>query len=183
MHLLLDLLPHNMPPAGPAALDPALRPRAARLYELYTSDRPSLARAAVKVAQVRAPDSERTVSGAASVVSLSRPAPTQHNSPPEAVFIDVCGQHGQPRTAWQVPHSAPCCPGHTLAHERQHPDTSYCDRQGYDLLADEVGGPAGLAAYVGRLMDGTASQQNLTPAIGLITHFKVVAATNHSQGT
>ena len=52
MHLLLDMLPASMPLDGAQALDPELRTRAVRMFTLYTSDRPSLARAALKAAQV-----------------------------------------------------------------------------------------------------------------------------------
>lgn len=52
MHLLLDLVPRSMPPDGARTLDPVLRARAVRMFSLYTSDRPSLARAALKAAQV-----------------------------------------------------------------------------------------------------------------------------------
>lgn len=54
MHLLLDLVPLSLPPGSAMALDPELRARAVRIFTLYSSDRRSLARAALKAAQVRA---------------------------------------------------------------------------------------------------------------------------------
>ena len=55
MHLLLDLVPPSMPPDGARALDPGVRARAVRMFGLYSGDRPSLARAALKAAQVADP--------------------------------------------------------------------------------------------------------------------------------
>ena len=45
--------------------------------------------------------------------------------------------------------------------------------QGFNLQTSEVGTPESLAEYVLWLVNGTASQQNLTPAVGIVTHFSV----------
>ena len=52
MHLLLDLIPHNLPAAGVEAVPHALRQRAAALFQSYAADRPSFARSVLKIAQV-----------------------------------------------------------------------------------------------------------------------------------
>lgn len=74
--------------------------------------------------------------------------------------------------------------------------TGPCVAQGFDLGVREVGGQEVLVDYVELLVNGPASQQNLTPAVGLTSHFKVrigpaaecsrssvdVAAINRSDG-
>ncbi len=52
MHLLLDLIPCNLPAAGIEAVPHALRQRAAALFRSYALDRPSFARSVLKIAQV-----------------------------------------------------------------------------------------------------------------------------------
>jgi len=49
--------------------------------------------------------------------------------------------------------------------------------QGFSLAADHDVERAALLRYVRRLVDGRSSQQNLTPAIGLVMHFQASAAT------
>lgn len=46
--------------------------------------------------------------------------------------------------------------------------------QGFGLSAREVGGAESLVQYVERLVNGSAPQQNLTPAVGITSHFQVL---------
>ncbi len=52
MHLLLDLVLHNLPANGLGSIPASLRDRAAALYRSYATDRTTFARSALKVAQV-----------------------------------------------------------------------------------------------------------------------------------
>ncbi len=52
MHLLLDLVPHNLPADGLDSMPASLRDRAAVLYRSYAADRTTFARSALKIAQV-----------------------------------------------------------------------------------------------------------------------------------
>ena len=52
MHLLLDLIPQNLPADGTQAVPDSLRKRAAALFRSYSADRTTYARSALKIAQV-----------------------------------------------------------------------------------------------------------------------------------
>ena len=52
MHLLLDMVPLSLPPESAALLSPEDRARAVSLFTLYSAEKPSLARSALKAAQV-----------------------------------------------------------------------------------------------------------------------------------
>ena len=58
-----------------------------------------------------------------------------------------------------------------------NPSHSAPQLQGFSLAADQDVERAALVRYVRRLIDTRSSQQNLTPAIGLVMHFQASAQT------
>ena len=149
MHLLLDLLPQNLPAGGIEAVPHALRLKAAALFRSYAADRPSFARSVLKIAQVNASKTAFLVAAAA-----------------------FASFHGK------CPGSIHACHGSDARYgaDRKvhvHSGRPSCVPQGFSLTSgDDVDQPY-ILRYVRRLIDGQASQQNLTPAIGLIMHFQV----------
>ena len=155
MHLLLDLIPQNLPAAGVEAAPHALRLRAAALFRSYAADRPSFARSVLKIAQVIAVASARLCRGCRHAVAADAVAGA-------AVLRTLLWMNGL----------------HARCRKRTIPPLPW---QGFGLKAAEDVDEPYVLRYVRRLIDGRASQQNLTPAIGLIMHFQVPLVTRSTK--